>query len=552
MGIGKRLVWLLALAIMCLLSSGLAAQYLPATTAGKAAASPRAEGTVRDPLGRGTPQGTVVGFMISARRGDYERALKYLDTKKSGKAGARLVDELQVVLERGFSGKSGISGSKLEEHPDFSASKEIIGTIETASGSLDVLLEKVRSGDGPPVWLFSSETLTKIPEFYQELDLRSLDRFFPRFMTRTSFLWFPLWQWIYILLMLPLSFVAAIVLTRLLTPLLLMIVHRFTKTRIDHHLMRLTGPVRTFILALAVWTISSFSGSVLMSLFWTYVSVTLTVTGTTWLCIKLIDMVVSLNEKRWTGVYSGRITIIQLVSKLSKALAFMVGVLVVMYIAGVNITAALTGLGIGGIAIAFAAQKTLENLFGGIMIISDRPIRVGDFCKVGAYTGTIEGIGLRSTNVRTIERTIVSIPNGQLAVMSLENFASRDKILFHHKINLHPETTTIQCTEILEGMRKMLSEHPLVEQSTMRVSFIAVSDSALVLEAYAYVLETVYEAFTEIQETLLLKFIDVVEMAGTSMAFFQAARTAPATGKTPRRGKKAGDRENKQNELFDI
>ena len=454
MGLRKRLVWLLALAIMCLLSSGLAAQTLPATIAGKAA-SPRAEWTVRDPFGRGTPQGTVVGFMVSARKGDYERALKYLDTRKSGKTGAKLVDELQVVLERGFSGKSGILGSKLEDHPDFSASKEIIGTIETASGSLDVLLEKVRSGDGPPVWLFSSETLTKIPEFYQELDLRSLDRYFPRFMTRTSFLWFPLWQWMYILLVLPLSFVAAILLTRLLTPLLLMIVHRFTRTRVDHHFMRLTGPVRTFLLALAVWTISSFSGSVLISLFWTYVSVTLTVIGTTWLCINLIDMVIGLNEKRWTGVYSGRITIIQLLSKLSKALAFLAGVLVVMYIAGVNITAALTGLGIGGIAVAFAAQKTLENLFGGIMIISDRPIRVGDFCKVGAYTRHHRGHRPPlNQRVRTLERTMVSIPNGQLAIMSLENFAFRDKILFHHKINLHPETTTSQCTEISRGNPK--------------------------------------------------------------------------------------------------
>ena len=93
-------------------------------------------------------------------------------------------------------------------------------------------------------------------------------------------------------------------------------------------------------------------------------------------------------------------------------------------------TAVVAGIGVGGIAVALAAQKTLENLIGGITIVSDQPIRVGDFCRVGEYQGTVQAVGLRSTRIRTLGRTVVSIPNGQLAVMNIENFSLRDKIWF--------------------------------------------------------------------------------------------------------------------------
>src|SRR5208337_668816 len=136
-----------------------------------------------------------------------------------------------------------------------------------------------------------------------------------------------------------------------------------------------------------------------------------------------------------------KISVVQLVRKLSNIVVVIIGALVLLYIAGINLTAALTGLGVGGIAVAFAAQKTLENLFGGIMVASDQPIRVGDFCRAGDYTGTVEDVGLRSTRMRTLDRTVVSVTNGQLAVMSLENFTLRDKIWFHHTLQLRRETT---------------------------------------------------------------------------------------------------------------
>jgi MscS family membrane protein len=195
------------------------------------------------------------------------------------------------------------------------------------------------------------------------------------------------------------------------------------------------------------------------------------------------------------------------------------GTLVIFYIAGINVGAALTGLGIGGIAIASAAQKTLENLFGGIMIISDQPIRVGDFCRAGDYIGTVENIGLRSTRIRTLNRTVVAVPNGQLALMSLENIAMRDKIWFHHTLQLRYETTADQLRYILAEIRKMLYGHPKVESSSARIRFIGFGDSSLNLEVFAYVLETEYGSFLHIQEDLLLRIMDIIEASGSGFAF---------------------------------
>jgi MscS family membrane protein len=148
----------------------------------------------------------------------------------------------------------------------------------------------------------------------------------------------------------------------------------------------------------------------------------------------------------------------------------------------------LAGLGIGGIAIAFAAQKTLENLFGGISVLADEVIRVGDYCRFGDRTGTVEDISLRSTRVRTDARTELSIPNGTLATMNIENFTRRDKILFSPVLAIRYETTADQLRYLLAEIRRMLYEHPKVESDSASIRFANFDSSALRLEISSYVL----------------------------------------------------------------
>jgi MscS family membrane protein len=424
-------------------------------------------------------------------------------------------------LERGSSGKVAMLSNKPEGNLDdnLPPSKDQVGIVKTPSGSLDILLERVERGNSPPIWLFSAETLKDVPEIYKELDELSIEPYLPKFLVSTWFLWFPIWKWFLFLLLTPLSFGLSILVTRLFSVMLLLVVHRIAKIRVDQLVARLTGPLRILVFALAIWFLSYLSRSVVSSVFLTYVASTLTVIGATWLCVRVIDLVFKLKQGQLVATASDKISLMQLGRKLSKIMAVTVGTVVVFYIAGINIAAVLTGLGIGGIAIAFAAQKTLENLFGGMMIISDQPIRVGDFCRAGDYLGTVENIGLRSTRIRTLKRTVVSVPNGQLAVMSLENFAMRDKVWFHHTLRLRYETTADQLRYILAKIRKMLYEHSKVESSSARIRLTGFGTSSLDLEVFAYVLETEYEPFLHVQEDLLLRIMDIVEASGSGFAF---------------------------------
>jgi MscS family membrane protein len=209
---------------------------------------------------------------------------------------------------------------------------------------------------------------------------------------------------------------------------------------------------------------------------------------------------------------------VRLINRLAKAAVVILAGLVLLYLAGIDLTAVLAGLGVGGLAIGFGAQRTIENLFGGIMVISDKPVNIGDTCRVGEYFGSVEDIGLRSTRIRTLGRTVVSIPNGQLATMSLENFTVRDRIWFHHSIGLAVQTTADQLRQVLTGIRQILRTHPQLETASARTRFIGFGRWSLDVEVFAYVLERDFAAFLAIQEELLLGIMDVIAKSGTSVA----------------------------------
>ena len=140
---------------------------------------------------------------------------------------------------------------------------------------------------------------------------------------------------------------------------------------------------------------------------------------------------------------------------------------------GINVVGVLAGLGLGGLAIAFAAQKTLENVFGAIAIAGDRPFQVGDFVTIGTDQGTVEDVGLRSTRLRTQARTVVSIPNGVVVAGRVENFSARDRIVYNPTIGLVYDTRPEQLRAVLDGFREVLRAHPRVFQESFRVRFRA-------------------------------------------------------------------------------
>ena len=177
------------------------------------------------------------------------------------------------------------------------------------------------------------------------------------------------------------------------------------------------------------------------------------------------------------------------------------------------------GLGIGGLALAFGAQKTIENLFGSISLAADQPFRVGDFVKIEDFTGNVERIGMRSTQIRTLDRTLISLPNGKLADMQIEDFASRDRIRLAATVSLAYGTTEEQVRRVVAGIETMLRAHPKVWPEVVVARLAALSVSSLDVEVLCWFETRDYGEFRDYRQEALLGIMGVVREAGTGLAF---------------------------------
>lgn len=186
---------------------------------------------------------------------------------------------------------------------------------------------------------------------------------------------------------------------------------------------------------------------------------------------------------------------------------------------GLPVFSILAGLGIGGLAVALAIRPTLENMIGGIILYIDQPVRVGDFCSFGDKSGTIEAIGVRSTRIRALDRTIITIPNAALADMQLVNYARCDRMLIQTTLGLRYETTADQLRFVLVKIREMLHAHPKIDADTVRVRFSGYGASSQDVAIRIYALTDDWNEYFAVQEDALLRIKDIVESAGTGFAF---------------------------------
>src|SRR5512143_2087779 len=483
----------------------------------KVAEKPTAE-PMDDPLGRNTPFGTVMGFIKAVESEDLNRSTEYLDTQQLPKQARTLAKELAAVLDAAvLQDLSRKPQGNTED--DLPPNRERIGVVKTGSGSHEIFLDRTQRGKEAPIWLFSADTLKWVPRVHGELHVGWIERHISGTFLETRFLGQPLWRLFGIILALPLAFAIARVATRLLLPVMQASLRRVIPRAADYPAGRFQWPICLLFMAVFFYATSLISFSAASRVFWGYVAASVATISLTWISLRLIEAAGGLFEGGpQSRLGSGRIAMARLLDKLAKAFVVFIGSLILFYIAGVNLTAVLAGVGIGGIAIALAAQKSLENLFGAMTIASDRAIRVGDFCRAGEHMGTVEDIGLRSTRIRTLERTVVSVPNGQLITMSLANFSQRDKFLFHHRIHLGHETSADQLHGCLVKIRTMLRMHPKTETDSARVNLTAFLEPYIEIEIFAHLHETSFEAFLTTQEELLVKIMDIVRANGAKFA----------------------------------
>lgn len=510
---------------ICLLSLVLLLCVIPAWTqlGAPAPAPPAAQPELpKDALGRTTPQGAVLGFLIAGRKGDDELAVRYLNTRLRGEPATTLARQLYTVLDRRLPPRL----NQLSDKPEGSVTdplnpeQELVGTISSESRNLNIFVERVDRGKSGSVWLFSSKTLDAIPDLYEEINVTPVDRFLPEVLVNTRFAGIPLFEWLAVIVGMPLLYFLTVLLNRLLR-FLVSWFRRRVQRKPDLHVPEiLPQPVRLLLLAWAIhWMTSKVSLSLLARQFWAGTAAIITIAASVWLLILFAGWAEayisrSLQSRNLTGATS----MLRLARWGVNLLIIFVGLLVTLHYFGVNPTGALAGLGVGGVAVALAAQKTLENVLGGVSLIFDQALHVGDFLKVGDTVGTVREIGFRSTRIRTLDRTLVSVPNGQIANMTLETLSARDKFWLHPILGLRYDTTSLQMHALLDGIRNLLKECGHVEPDSVRVRFLRFGPASLDVEVFAYVLARDWSHFLEIQEELQLHMMECIESNGVQIA----------------------------------
>lgn len=212
-------------------------------------------------------------------------------------------------------------------------------------------------------------------------------------------------------------------------------------------------------------------------------------------------------------------TLISLSTGVARVAVLVVAFLLLAEVLAIPYEGVIAGLGIGGLAVALAAQPTLQNFLSGLTLYADRPVSVGDFCKFGDQSGTIEHIGMRSTRIRSLDRTIISVPNSDFAGMQIENYAHRDRTRFATTLQLRYETTPDQLRYVLAELRKLLIAHPRVIDEPCRVRFAGFGAYSLDIDVFTYIKTADVADFQAIREDILLSMINVMDDAGAQFAF---------------------------------
>ena len=534
----RRLLCLLVIAL-ALACPSLAPAAPEPTAPDKGRTDPPAPRAPVDPLNRRTPRDAMAGFLDATHHRDYVRAAEFLDLRRLPAAtraqdGPTLARQLRIVLDQVLApDPEALSDEEDSSRRDgLPPDRELVGTIKDKSGSTPIVLQRVQGDGDTKLWKISPATVAQIPRLYREYGYGPLGDYLPPAFFEIRFLDLALWQWIGFLLLVAVSsalaWVGALIVLQGARPL----VRRAAPVLGDRFLAALAGPLR-FAVGLMIFA----AGSTLLALSIPARSVfgdlekALAIFIVTWLVFRASDVMGGLLAERFT--WWGRPAasgVVPLGVSATKIVIVILALLAVLQNVGINVTGVLAGLGIGGLAVALAAQKTIENLFGGITLILDQPVRVGDFCRFGDKLGTVEEIGLRSTRIRTLERTLVSVPNGQFVAFELENFTARDRVWLHTTLGLRYETTPDQLRHVLVELRTMLYAHPMVAANP-RVRFIRLGESSLDLEVFAYVPTADYDEFLAVREDIYLRIMDIVAQSGTGLAFpSQTTYTASDSG----------------------
>jgi MscS family membrane protein len=519
--------WALALDIaiaffVFLTSAALLPAQLPTSTA--APPSKTEPTALIDQLGRGTPRSAMMGLLKYEQLEDYATAARYFQpTPGQNRNLAQRAKELQA-LQGKFKGNIGL----LSDDPDGGVEPGLppgqvrAGALTVGSTTSDVILVRVEDPTSGEIWLISKGTVANIPKLYAQMESETpvaADRIVPVALTSRRLLGMSLAQWLGWLLSIPISWVLAWLLTFLLSaPKRVWCKLRTLPFRTVWE-TPLGMPLRCIIAILMhSFFIYLLEPPLLYRVYYVRFLGALLVGCFLWLLTRLADQGFNHAVNRTRTQRGGGESILVMMQRLTHVVMLIVAFVAALALFGFNVKTTLAGLGIGGLAIALAAQKTLENLIGGVTLLMDKAIRVGDFCQIGDQLGTVEDIGLRSLKLRTLDGNLSVVPNGSLAQMQFQNMMRRSKLLINQKFSLRIETQVEQLRYVLDRVQSMLNEHPKIEIGSSRIRVADFAGAAFDLELFAYGKTGDWAEFTAIRQDVILKIAEIIEAAGTRLA----------------------------------
>jgi MscS family membrane protein len=410
------------------------------------------------------------------------------------------------------------------------ADRERVGPLVLGDRTADITLVRVTDPQSGPIWLISSQTLAEVPSWSRSVAQSSsaqswIERWMPKALVGRDIFGMSVAHWIVLVVTLLIPFSLLVLIFRIAMRFIRATVRAPSRLHsINAWYAGMRRPVIIFLtLSIQlIWMLlrmRSLGFTLTFRVAYARVALVLDVIALAWLLRTLLTLRLErarrlVMERDHTGTQS----LMVLGERLLRALVFLVAVFAILAILGVDTRTALAGLGIGGIALALGAQRTVENLLGGALLLSDKALAIGDFCSISNRVGVVEDITLRSVRLRTLDRTLLSIPAGVLAQSGIENFATREKILAQSVLRLRYGTSVEQLTRILGGIRKLLDENSDVESATSRIRLVNFGAEAIELELFAYVLTADYSKFLASREELLLRIASVVETAGSGFA----------------------------------
>lgn len=513
----------LAAAVLVLLPGAVLAQGVPFGRP-TASPSPAAAAEAAAEVAADSPRASLTAYLDHARAGRYREAARYLSLPEGQEGrGPALARRLKAVLDRHLWFElDDVSplpeGNLADGQPP---GVEQAGVIPTREGHRQpVRLVRTRDAEGA-FWAFSPATVAHVDGWYEDLpDTWVRDRL-PDFLLRPGPAEIARWQW----LALPLFVLVAWALGRVLSALTRSVLGRLAARTIsgwDDLLVPRLGPPLTLAWSLAalrlllpyaaLYAPAEESMRQALRAGWAVALL--------WGLWRTIDVSAQfLIGTAWGQSNPSARSLLAVGVRIGKVAVGVTALLAAVAALGFPVGTALAGLGLGGLALALASQKTAENLIGAVTLASDQPFREGDFVKVDDLVGHVEAIGLRSTRIRTLDRTLVTLPNGRLADMRIESFAARDRFRLACTLGLVYGTTAAQMTAVLQGFERVLRAHPLIWPDTVVVAFEKFGPSSLDVEIMAWFRVADMDQFRACRQDVLMGFMKVVEEAATSFAF---------------------------------